>query len=110
MIHRRIQELHVARQIFKHDNIIVFRIYAQKRALPKKLEPFDNIYEFKVQTIPPYSCWLNGQYHHDMTDSKVAWSILLERVGTVSRQFGFGSYYGLLNWADDFKPKKETEE
>lgn len=100
---RRKQELNVARQLFKHDNIIVFRIYAQKKPLPKVLNRFDAIYEFKVQTISPYSCWLNGVYHHDFADGKVAWSILLERAGSLSRQFGFGSAYELLKWSGDFR-------
>ena len=96
-IERRTSELHVARQLFKHDNFIHFRIYASVRRLPKVLVLRDCIYGLDIQTQPPYSCWFNDKHVRDFPNWKTAFEILTERVNTVSRQFGFERVY-LKQW------------
>ena len=103
MIERKTQELHTARQLFKHDNFIVFRIFAQKKPLTKGLEWVHSIYEIKIQIIPPYSCYLDKRHIRHFTSKKEAASILLERVRTLSTQFGFSvPYYKLRTWLGDW--------
>lgn len=97
MIERRTSELHVARQLFKHDNIIHFRIYASVRRLPKVLNSVDSIYELQVGTWFPFSCWINRLYVRNFQRWEIAFEILTERVNTVSRQFGFERVY-LKQW------------
>ena len=99
MIERNKQELKLARQLFKHDDHMIFRIFATVHKLPKTFPHYheSKIYELKVQTVPPYSCYINYQYIRDFQTWKTAWSISQERVNTVSRQFGFDRV-GVLQW------------
>lgn len=96
MIERKKQEMNVAIQIYKSYHKIIFRIYAQVKPLPKILNPVHDIYELIVNLAPPYECWLNGQFIRNFTNFEVAYSILLERVRTLSKQFGFEVPYDKL--------------
>ena len=96
MIERKKQELYTAMQIYKSYHTVTFRIYASTRPLPKVLAPVHDIYELMIDLSPPYGCWLNKQFVHYFTNFKVAYSILLERVRTLSTQFGFNVPYDKL--------------
>ena len=85
--------VNVIRQIYRH-NEIVFRIYASVHKLPKtSLSHTMPVYELKIGTTYPYPMYLNGKYMHDALDWKSAFSILTERVNTISRQFGLSRIY-----------------
>ena len=99
------QELNIVRQIFKHDNHMIFRIYTSVYPIPKHLPYYhhSSIYELKVQTVPPYSCYINHFHIRDFLRKENAWSISQERVNTISRQFGFDRY-SIGHW---FKGREE---
>ncbi len=97
MIYRKSQEMHTAIQIYKSYNQIIFRIYANVKPLPKHLHYVHDIYELIVDLSPPYGCWVNNQFVRNFTNYQVAWSILLERIRTLSKQFGFTVPYAQLN-------------
>ena len=99
MIERHKKELSLARQLYKHDNHVVFRIYASIHRLPKSLPWYhgSSIYNLRVQTEPPFSCYITHQYIRDFSSRETAFSITQERVNTISRQFGFTKKY-IGNW------------
>lgn len=100
MIERKKLEMNVARQYFKNNNQIFFRIYATKHKFPIQISPNSNwpIYELIIDTKPPFGCWVNGRFVREFPSWKEAWVILQERVNTMSRQFGFERYF-LWRWA-----------
>ena len=106
MIYRKQQEMYTAIQIYKSYHQIIFRIYARVKPLPKILNPVHDIYELIVDLAPPYGCWVNKQFVRYFGNHQVAWSILLERIRTLSTQFGFKVPYDQLRrWnkmGDDF--------
>lgn len=95
MIERSKKELHLARQLYKHDNHVIFRIYAYVHELPKTLPWYHNsaIYNLRVQTVEPFACYINHQYIRNFSQRKIAFAITQERVNTISRQFGFSRKY-----------------
>lgn len=99
MITRKKQELYTAMQIFKHDDIVTFRIYAQVKPLPKQIGMLHDIYDLKIQIVPPYACFINHLHIRDFPNLKTAYSILLERVRSLCQQFGFKvPYRELWKW------------
>jgi len=96
VIEHKKQELYTAIQLYKSYHNIIFRIYASKKPLPKVLSWVHSIYELKINLSPPYECWLNHQFVRNFTNFEVAYSILLERVRTLSTQFGFNVPYDKL--------------
>jgi hypothetical protein len=96
MIVRRKKQMNLAMQLYRHDNIIVFRIYAQVKEFPRFLMSHHCVYELKVQVVPPYSCWQQHQYVRDFSSHEIAWSILLERIRSFCSQFGFDVPYTQL--------------
>ena len=96
MIERKTQEMNTAMQLYKSYHKIIFRIYASTKPLPKVLGWVHGIYELKIDLSPPYGCWFNNRFIQNFTNFQVAYSILLERVRTLSRQFGFEVPYDKL--------------
>ena len=99
MIERQKIEMSVAKQIFKHDNFITFRIYATVHKFPIQISPSSNwpIYQLEIGIKKPFACYINGRFVRNFTNWNEAWNILQERVNTMSRQFGFERYY-LWRW------------
>jgi len=99
MIERRRIEINVAKQIFKHDEFITFRIYASVHKFPIRISPASNwpIYQLVIQTEDPFACYINGRFVRHFPNWEEAWDILQERVNTKSRQFGFQRDY-LWRW------------
>ena len=97
MIERKIQELHTAIQLYKHDDFITFRVFAQKKPFQKHLQWVHSIYDIQIQIVPPFACLMDMRPIRNFTSKKEAVSILLERVRTLSTQFGFTVSYSQLN-------------
>ena len=96
MIYRKTQELNTAIQLYKHNKIITFRIFAQKKPLQKRLEWVHSIYDLQIQIESPFLCNIDKRYIRNFTSKKEAVSILLERVRTLCTQFGFNVPYSEL--------------
>lgn len=96
MIERKKQEMYTAMQVYKSYHKITFRIYTSTKPLPKILHYVHSIYELTVDLSPPYGCWLNSQFVRNFTNFEVAYNILLERIRTLSKQFGFKIPYEKL--------------
>ena len=96
MIERKKQEMYTAMQLYKSYHKIIFRLYVSAKPLPKALYPISSIYELSINLSPPYDCYLNNNFVRNFTSFNVAYSILLERVRTLSKQFGFDVPYDKL--------------
>jgi len=99
MITRKTQIMNTAIQLYKHDNQVFFRIFAQIKPFSKHLTSVHDIYELIIDLKPPYGCWLNKLWVRNFGKREIAFSILLERVRSLCSQFGFSvPYKELRKW------------
>lgn len=102
---RMIGNIHLARQIFKHDGVIYFRIYASVFPLPKRLDPYKAIYRLEMHTDAVdklkmhYMTYANDVVLREFKDWDSARDFLIGKIFTVSRQFGFRGYLVPKEWS-----------
>jgi len=95
-------ELNLARQLFRKDGAVHFRIFASVFPLPKILREYDAIYRLLIRPDNEhegkYNVYINGWYIRPFANWKLAHDYIIKIVYHKSRQFGFEMCHVPNHW------------